>query len=78
VVILWAWTALLSGVALVPTYTNEGNALVPFAGAALALVLFAWFHPGVRVRRERSERARHPTGRSHDDVVDLAQRRRRA
>ena len=34
VVILWAWTALLSGVALVPTYTNEGNALVPFVGGA--------------------------------------------
>src|SRR6476646_2280824 len=56
VVLLWSWTALLSGVALVPTYTNEGNALVPFVIAALALLLFAWFHPGFRLRRQRFER----------------------
>jgi UDP-GlcNAc:undecaprenyl-phosphate GlcNAc-1-phosphate transferase len=76
VVILWAWTALLSGVALLPTYTKEGNALVPFAVAALALLLFAWFHPGVRSRRERRERRRHPAG-SGDEVVVLEDRRRR-
>jgi len=76
VVILWAWTALLSGIALLPTYTNEGNALVPFAGAALLLLLLAWFHPGIRSRRERKERARHPTAHPTDEVVDLAERRR--
>jgi len=76
VVILWAWTALLSGVALLPTYTNDGNALVPFVAGAMALLLFAWFHPGVRVRRERSERARHPTAHPDDDVVNLDERRR--
>ncbi len=76
VAILWAWTALLSGVALLPTYTNEGNALVPFVVAAMALLLFAWFHPGFRLRRERLERARHPTAQA-DDVVDLEERRRR-
>jgi UDP-GlcNAc:undecaprenyl-phosphate GlcNAc-1-phosphate transferase len=76
VAILWAWTALLSGVALLPTYTNEGNALVPFVAAALALLLFAWFHPGFRIRRERSERARHPTATPATDVVDLEERRR--
>jgi UDP-GlcNAc:undecaprenyl-phosphate GlcNAc-1-phosphate transferase len=80
VVILWAWTALLSGVALLPTYTNEGNALVPFVVAALALLLFAWFHPGFRLRRARSERARHPTADppdpNSDQVVDLEERRR--
>jgi UDP-GlcNAc:undecaprenyl-phosphate GlcNAc-1-phosphate transferase len=76
VAILWAWTALLSGVALLPTYTNEGNALVPFVVAAMALLLFAWFHPGFRLRRERMERARHPTAHAADDVVDLEERRR--
>ena len=44
--ILWAWTALLSGVALLPTYTNRGNAMVPFLLGALALVLYILFHPG--------------------------------
>jgi UDP-GlcNAc:undecaprenyl-phosphate GlcNAc-1-phosphate transferase len=76
VLILWAWTALLSGVALLPTYTHEGNALVPFAVAALALLLFAWFHPGIRSYRERAVRKRHPTAQPSDDVVDLQERRR--
>jgi UDP-GlcNAc:undecaprenyl-phosphate GlcNAc-1-phosphate transferase len=77
VVILWAWTALLSGVALLPTFTNEGNALVPFVIAALALLLVAWFQPGFRQRRLRSERARHPAAHSGEtDVVDLDERRR--
>jgi UDP-GlcNAc:undecaprenyl-phosphate GlcNAc-1-phosphate transferase len=76
VLILWAWTALLSGVALLPTYTHEGNALVPFAVAALALLLFAWFHPGIRSYRERSVRRRHPTAQPSEDVVDLQERRR--
>jgi len=46
VVILWLWTALASAAALVPTYTNRGNALVPLALAGLALLLFTYFHPG--------------------------------
>jgi len=48
VLILWAWTAILSGVVLLPTYTNQGNAVVPFAVAALAVLLYTLFHPGVR------------------------------
>jgi UDP-GlcNAc:undecaprenyl-phosphate GlcNAc-1-phosphate transferase len=48
VTILWLWTALASAAALIPTYTNRGNALVPIALAALALLLFTYFHPGIR------------------------------
>ena len=78
VVMLWLWTALLSGAALVPTYTKEGNALVPFALAGLALALFALFHPGVRVAREQLERAAHPTGETTGTaVVDLDSARRK-
>ncbi|MGH9279619.1 MAG: glycosyltransferase family 4 protein [Acidimicrobiales bacterium] len=51
VLILWAWSAILSGVVLVPTYTNQGNAVVPFLVAALAVVLFTLFHPGIRQPR---------------------------
>src|SRR5919202_773135 len=51
VFILWAWTAVLSGFVLAPTYTNEGNALVPFGIAGLALVLYAIFHPVARQAR---------------------------
>jgi hypothetical protein len=48
VLILWAWTAILSGVVLLPTFTNQGNAVVPFAVAALAVLLYTLLHPGVR------------------------------
>lgn len=50
VLILWAWTAVLSGVVLVPTFTNQGNAVVPFLVAALGVVLYTFFHPNVRLR----------------------------
>ena len=93
VAILWLWTALLSAAALVPTYTNRGNALVPIAIAALALLLYSYFHPGVvAVRRVgRAARDEEPTEEvavvddraDHDDgptaeVVDLESRRRAA
>lgn len=48
VIILWAWTAILAGFVLVPTYTNEGNAIVPFGIAALGIGLYVLFHPGAR------------------------------
>jgi UDP-GlcNAc:undecaprenyl-phosphate GlcNAc-1-phosphate transferase len=55
VTILWLWTALASAAALIPTYTNRGNALVPIALAALALLLFTYFHPGIRGKDEEEE-----------------------
>jgi len=74
VLILWAWTALLSGVALLPTYTSRGNAMVPFALGALALVLVIAFHPGRHSARESAVRARHPSrafgGSDGGDVGD--------
>jgi UDP-GlcNAc:undecaprenyl-phosphate GlcNAc-1-phosphate transferase len=57
VFILWAWTAVLAGFVLAPTYTNEGNALVPFGIAALALVLYAIFHPTARQARRAAVEA---------------------
>jgi UDP-GlcNAc:undecaprenyl-phosphate GlcNAc-1-phosphate transferase len=87
VLILWAWTALLSGVALLPTYTNAGNALVPFVIGALALMLYILFHPGVRLARaERAHPSAVPPVETEEEtepaaaaVVDFeAARRRRA
>jgi len=88
VAILWLWTALLSAAALVPTYTNRGNALVPIALGALALLLYSYFHPGVvEVRRVgRAARGDEPTEEvpvvaddgPSADVVDLESRRRAA
>lgn len=75
VAILWAWTALLSGVALAPTFAEDFgagginlNSLVPFAILAMGLVLYIAFHPGVRSHRERHRETtmheRHPAGRA--------------
>jgi UDP-GlcNAc:undecaprenyl-phosphate GlcNAc-1-phosphate transferase len=50
VAILWAWTAILSGLVLFPTYTNRGNAVIPFAVLALGVLLYTFFHPGVRTK----------------------------
>jgi UDP-GlcNAc:undecaprenyl-phosphate/decaprenyl-phosphate GlcNAc-1-phosphate transferase len=48
VVILWAWTAVLSGLVLFPTYTKRGNALIPVGVAGLGVLLYTLFHPGLR------------------------------
>jgi UDP-GlcNAc:undecaprenyl-phosphate GlcNAc-1-phosphate transferase len=57
VLILWAWTALLSGFVLFPTYTGKGDAIVPLGILALGLALYTMFHPGIRAARNRSEAA---------------------
>ncbi|MGH9025027.1 MAG: MraY family glycosyltransferase [Acidimicrobiia bacterium] len=57
VVLLWGWTALLSGVALLPTYSNRGNSLVLFGVVAVGLLGYIWFHPGVRTPPEPPEAA---------------------
>lgn len=51
VLILWAWTALLSGFVLYPVYDGGGAGIVPIGTAALALVLYTYFHPGIRRAR---------------------------
>jgi UDP-GlcNAc:undecaprenyl-phosphate GlcNAc-1-phosphate transferase len=55
VLILWTWSALLSGVVLVPTYTNQGNAVVPLLVVALGVLLYTLFHPGIRQPRTVDE-----------------------
>src|SRR5215213_3938741 len=67
VIILWAWTAILSGVVLVPTYTNQGNAVVPFAVAGLAVLLYTLFHPGVRQTARQLEEEEEIDDEDEDD-----------
>ena len=45
VLILWMWTALLCAFVLYPTYTGEGDAIVPIGIAAFALALYTVLHP---------------------------------
>jgi UDP-GlcNAc:undecaprenyl-phosphate GlcNAc-1-phosphate transferase len=76
VVILWLWTALLSAVVLLPTFTERGNALVPLAVVALALLLYIYFHPGVRsVRAESADAAGTEPEAGSGEVVELEPRR---
>jgi UDP-GlcNAc:undecaprenyl-phosphate GlcNAc-1-phosphate transferase len=51
VLILWAWTALLSGFVLYPTYSGRGNGIVPLGIAALLLLLVTVLHPTWRASR---------------------------
>ncbi len=50
VVLLWTWTVLLSATVLVPTYTQWGNAFIPFVALGLAVVLFTVFRPEAQRR----------------------------
>ncbi|MDA8342531.1 MAG: hypothetical protein M0007_09960, partial [Actinomycetota bacterium] len=52
VLILWAWTAVLSGFVLFPLYVSSVNAFIPFGALALAVALFTLFHPSLRRRDE--------------------------
>jgi UDP-GlcNAc:undecaprenyl-phosphate GlcNAc-1-phosphate transferase len=56
VLILWAWTALLSGLVLYPTYTGRGDAVVPLGIAGLGLLLYTVFHPGARQARNGDDK----------------------
>src|SRR5580700_3343081 len=48
VVILWAWTALLSGFLLFPLFVHRVNEFIPLGAAALGVGLYPFFHPGLR------------------------------
>ncbi|MDQ1413950.1 MAG: UDP-GlcNAc:undecaprenyl-phosphate/decaprenyl-phosphate GlcNAc-phosphate transferase [Acidimicrobiaceae bacterium] len=49
VMILWAWTALLSALVLYPTFSNnQGNAVIPFGVLTLGVALYTLFRPSGR------------------------------
>ena len=84
VVLLWLWTALLSGLALIPTYTSQGNAnaLVPVGLLALALLLYVFFFPGrkeaqaIAAEEEAEAAAAEAEEAARGQVIDLGSRRR--
>ena len=45
VLILWAWTALLSGLVLWPGVTDSHNEIPPIAVGGLAILLYTLFAP---------------------------------
>jgi len=48
VIILWAWTAVLSSFLLFPLFVHQVNAIIPVGAAALGVGLYTFFHPGLR------------------------------
>jgi len=67
VLILWAWTALLSGFVLWPTYSGRGDTVVPMGIAAVCLGLFTVLHPRLRAARPENGKRQETTVR--DRVV---------
>ena len=67
VLILWAWTALLSGFVLWPTYSGRGDAVVPMGIAGVSLGLFTVLHPRLRAARPENGKRQETTVR--DRVV---------
>ena len=55
VLILWAWTALLSGFVLYPVLTDRNPSYLPFGMAAIGIILFTILHPSVRKRRRNGD-----------------------
>ena len=55
VLILWAWTVLLSGLVLFPLYISSVNAFIPFGVLALGVILYTLFHPSIRRHAEADE-----------------------
>jgi len=51
VLILWAWTLVLSGFVLYPVLSDDNPSYLPFGMAAIAIVLYTVLHPSVRRRR---------------------------
>src|ERR1700734_790598 len=48
VIILWAWTAVLSAFLLFPLFFHQVNEFIPLGAAALGVALYTFFHPGLR------------------------------
>ncbi len=77
VLILWAWTALLSGFVLWPVYNEgSGDAIVPMGVVGLAGLLFLSLQPGFGRRASDSSaqaatdrRVDRPGGRRRNDVA---------
>jgi UDP-GlcNAc:undecaprenyl-phosphate GlcNAc-1-phosphate transferase len=58
VLILWAWTAVLAGFSLIPTFLHQINAELPIVVAAAGITLYTLFRPGLSRQYRHSRRAK--------------------
>ncbi|MEO6571038.1 MAG: MraY family glycosyltransferase [Ilumatobacteraceae bacterium] len=75
VLILWTWTALLSGFVLYPVLTDDNPRYLPFGIGALGIVLFTVLHPSVR--RKRAIEVEAALARPASEQVDPSRPERR-
>jgi UDP-GlcNAc:undecaprenyl-phosphate GlcNAc-1-phosphate transferase len=75
VVILWTWTAVLSGFVLYPLFAPESNAIIPFVVLVLGLLLFTLFRPGLHNGRHKELRALKKPGRAASRAEKRAETR---
>jgi UDP-GlcNAc:undecaprenyl-phosphate/decaprenyl-phosphate GlcNAc-1-phosphate transferase len=68
VLILWAFTAILSGFLLFPLFVHQVNAFIPLGAAALGVGLYTFFHPGLR--RGVGDDAEEDEGAGESERVD--------
>ncbi len=62
VIILWAWTALLSGIVLWPGVTNSHNEIPPIAVGASLILLYTLFAPRGRMALANADNNGHDPG----------------
>lgn len=75
VLILWAWTALLSAFVLLPVLTDQNPSYLVFGIGVLGIVLFTVLHPSVR--RKRAEEIEAALDRPASEQLDPARPERR-
>ena len=75
VLILWTWTALLSGFVLYPVLADDNPRYLPFGVGALAIVLFTVLHRSVR--RKRAEAVEAALDRPAVEQIDPSRPERR-
>ena len=72
VVILWLWSAVLSGFVLYPTLADQNPTYLPFGIAVIGIVLYTVLHPSVRARRkENSTPSREIASKRADLTGDM-------
>jgi hypothetical protein len=72
VLILWAWTVLLSGFILFPLYISSVNAFIPFGVLALGVILYTLFHPSLRRQTEPGPEGEAPLDPPDDPRDDAS------
>jgi UDP-GlcNAc:undecaprenyl-phosphate GlcNAc-1-phosphate transferase len=75
VLILWSWTALLSGFVLYPVLSETNPEYLPFGIGALGIVLYTVLHPSVR--RKRAEEVEAALDRPASEQLDPSRPERR-